>query len=130
MSNRRDRRAAHKAKPGWKKASKEERIRSLLRNGITPKDLEEEYNRGYFAGVNDTSTTAMKYVFASVCIALKELHGFGSMRLGRVLDRAYAISTNALTAEDCVRMCNEQTGVLVDVMDKIPELEALPEEME
>ena len=71
MSNRAQRRAAKKQQPRWQKLSHDQRLAALVKNGITPKDLEKAYSDGRLDGINGT----YKICFAAACLALADLQG-------------------------------------------------------
>ena len=81
--NREQRRAQKKAQrgqpkpkqPQYLRMTKEQRMDALVKNGITIKDLEENYNKGYEAGFAVASGPVIKTCYAAVCLALNELHG-------------------------------------------------------
>lgn len=56
--------------------SQEVMLQRMCQNGITPKDLENEYYKGMNAG----RETAIKTCYAAVCLAAKEAFGFGTQR--------------------------------------------------
>lgn len=81
--NRAQRRAAKKQQPKWKSMTHDQKIGALLKNGITPKDLDSAYEDGRTAGINGT----YQICFAAVCLALNDIHGFGGKRCHRVLEK-------------------------------------------
>jgi len=44
----------------------------IFRNGITDKDLKEEFQRGYGAGWSDGRERLYKEVFAAICLVMEE----------------------------------------------------------
>jgi len=84
---RRDRRAALDI-PEWKKremAARSAAVERLSQQGISPKDLKAEYDRGFDEGFRAAAEPITKGCYAAVCLALKELYGFGSKRCMDVL---------------------------------------------
>ena len=79
--NRAQRRAAMRAQGDRSKQmlatySRDRMIESLLQNGITPKQLEAEFERGRLAGFEESSVTIIKSCYAAICLALQEKFGF------------------------------------------------------
>lgn len=84
--NRQQRRAVKpKKKPIWHGLTKEEKQEKLFRNGITIKDLEANYAKGFDAGFAAASEPIVRTLYAAVCLTLNELHGFGRERCMKVL---------------------------------------------
>lgn len=114
MPNRADRRKAHKALPAWKRQTKEQKMAALVKNGITPKDLEREgersWNEGYKSGVDNGYQAA----FAALCLALKEKHRFGKKRCVEVLRVADYHIINTLTTADLIREVYDKIGIYLD----------------
>ena len=84
---RRDRRAALDI-PEWKKreiALKTAEMERISRQGISPRDLKAEYDRGFEEGFRAAAEPITKGCYAAVCLALKDLYGFGSKRCMDVL---------------------------------------------
>lgn len=111
MSNRAARRAANKAKPAWKRETKEDRIRRLMKNGITPEDLEKEYKRGWDAAINQTAEFAMKMIYCGFALALKREFGFGSTRVMRTLTAADKIILEELTTDEIIDRVARELGI-------------------
>lgn len=78
MSNRAQRRAAAKKTPRWMPATKDQRIKALVQNGITPQDLAAEYDKGFKAGFAAATEPAVKTCYAAFCLAMKEEVGVRS----------------------------------------------------
>lgn len=99
MANRAKRRAERKQKPKWEKMNQDQLMRCLTKNGITLQDLERNYQQGLHAGIDGT----YQICFAAICLALNDLHGFGSLRCHRVCMKMQDYIINSLTAADAVR---------------------------
>lgn len=113
MSNRAQRRAANKAKPAWRRESKEDRIRRLIQNGITLEDLENEYKRGYEAGNAQSAEWATKMIYCGFCLALKREFKFGPERALRTLRVADQIILEELTTQDIIDRVARELGIAV-----------------
>ena len=74
--------------PAWKVrqiAARAAATERLSQQGISPKDLKAEYDRGFDEGFMAAAEPITKGCYAAVCLALRELHGFGSKRCMAVL---------------------------------------------
>lgn len=104
--NRQQRRAQKKkqgGQPVYKRMTREQRMDALVKNGITIQDLEKNYNIGYDEGFKVASLNVVKTVYAAICLALHELHGFGRKRCYDVLtlvDQKFMESLNSIETID------------------------------
>ena len=133
--NREQRRAQKKAQRGQPKSkqpqylrmTKEQRMDALVKNGITIKDLEENYNKGYEAGFAVASGPVIKTCYAAVCLALNELHGFGMKRCKDVLNLVDEKILFSLTSMETIEEVWQKIGLQIDfnevVSDRITERE-------
>ena len=83
--NRAQRRAQQKATPAYLRGTREQKVKALLKNGITPEDLEREYERGFKEGFKAAAPATFKAIYAAVCKALRKLYKFGRYRCSKVL---------------------------------------------
>lgn len=84
---RRNRREAVEI-PEWKKkqiALRTATLERISKQGISPQDLKAEYDKGFEEGFRAAAEPITKGCYAAVCLALKELYGFGSGRCMKVL---------------------------------------------
>lgn len=79
MANRKDRRK--KPQQVSLPKSQEAMLSRMCKNGITPKDLEKEYYKGFDVGRD----SAIRTCYAAVCLAARDLLGFGSKRAYKLL---------------------------------------------
>lgn len=131
--NREQRRAQKKAqkgqpkRPQYTRMTKEQRMDALVKNGITIKDLEDNFNKGYEAGFAVASGPVIKTCYAAVCLALNEIHGFGMKRCRDVLNLVDAKILYSLTSMEIVEEVLEKIGLQLDfgevVGDRITERE-------
>lgn len=133
--NREQRRAQKKAQrgqpkpkqPQYLRMTKEQRMDALVKNGITIKDLEENYNKGYEAGFTVASGPVIKTCYAAVCLALNELHGFGMKRCKDVLNLVDEKILFSLTSMETIEEVWQKIGLQIDfnevVSDRITERE-------
>ena len=133
--NREQRRAQKKAQrgqpkpkqPQYLRMTKEQRMDALVKNGITIKDLEENYNKGYEAGFAVASGPVIKTCYAAVCLALNKLHGFGMKRCKDVLNLVDEKILFSLTSMETIEEVWQKIGLQIDfnevVSDRITERE-------
>lgn len=133
--NREQRRAQKKAQrgqpkpkqPQYLRMTKQQRMDALVKNGITIKDLEENYNEGYEAGFAVASGPVIKTCYAAVCLALNELHGFGMKRCKDVLNLVDEKILFSLTSMETIEEVWQKIGLQIDfnevVSDRITERE-------
>lgn len=133
--NREQRRAQKKAQrgqpkpkqPQYLRMTKEQCMDALVKNGITIKDLEENYNKGYEAGFAVASGPVIKTCYAAVCLALNELHGFGMKRCKDVLNLVDEKILFSLTSMETIEEVWQKIGLQIDfnevVSDRITERE-------
>ena len=109
--------------PEWKKweimARMETKAR-LLQNGITQKDLQDAYDRGWReatkANVVDEHLRYMQEFFYSACaVAAHDVYGFGKDRCERLLHRVAEIMNEEISTGDIIERCLRETGVDVNV---------------
>lgn len=120
--NRAQRRAAKKSapkkKPGSHKLSATERLAAMEKNGITVKDLKQWYEDG----LKDAASTKAKYItnsfMAATAIALHDVAKFGRKRILDVLKRTEQVMLETLTADEMVKRCEYETGVLISPDDE------------
>lgn len=133
--NRQQRRAQAKAqkrqqkapKPKYQSMTKEQRIEALVKNGITPKDLEKNFADGYDEGYKDASTQAVKTVYAAVCLALHDKpYGFERERCADVLRAVENHVLYSLSSEEAIEEVYKRMKLQLDFgepFDRIIELE-------
>ncbi len=111
MSNRADKRKAMKAQPRWKRTmTVEQRQAALVKNGITPKDVDEAYQRGFEEG-NKSATEFSSYAMcAAMGLALNDLYGFGKKRVVRALNLAAEYMLNTFTTREIMEQVYERIG--------------------
>ena len=130
--NRAERRAKAKSTPAYRRgASAEDLIRQMSRNGITPEQYDEhgrhEYERGLRQGYMDGGTESIKMVYAAVCLALKELHGWGRKRCYDVLARVDEHVTNHLHSSDAIDEVFREVGLQIDFRDPLERVKEVEE---
>lgn len=79
-----------------------EMFQRISRNGITLDDVKMAEDQAYRRGVQVGIENSMKTCYAAICLALNELHGFGSKRCRDVLNAVDEKATMALSSEDVI----------------------------
>lgn len=130
--NREERRAKAKATPAYRRGvSAEDLIRQMSRNGITPEQYDEhgrkEYERGLRQGYMDGGTESIKMVYAAVCLAAKELHGWGKKRCYDLLARIDEHVTNHLHSSDAIEEVFHEVGLTIDFKDPLERVKEMEE---
>lgn len=125
--NRKQRRAQMRAqrhqkkapKPEYTKLTREQRMDALVKNGITPKDLEKNFVDGYDVGYKAGCEASIKTVYAAVCIALNENHGFGRKRCADILNAVDNHVIYSLTSTDAIEEVWKRMKLELDFNDPI-----------
>lgn len=118
--NRKQRRAAKKAAPkkkGFHTLTREQRLQNLVKNGITPQDLEKAYEDGLRQGLMESGLPLIRSFYAALCLALQELHGFGPKRCYDVLARTDHHITDSICSADLVDEVLDKLGLEIDIKD-------------
>ena len=90
-------------------------MKELERNGITAKDLEDNYQVGYDAGWKNGQNAATEMFFAAICLALHEKFGFGATRCHRVLTEVYRNVLYTIDSQDAIREVFEKIGLQIEL---------------
>lgn len=123
--NRKERRAEIKKTPSYLRESKEELTKRLIKNGITVKDLRNEWDRGYNAGFKEAAEPVIRGCYAAICLALNDLHGFGQKRCADVLRALDEHLTMSLTSKEAIDEVYKRMGLRIDFkepFDRIQEV--------
>ena len=89
----------------------------IFRNGITEKDIKEEFHRGFGAGWKEGRERLYKEVFSSICLVMAEDHSSEEIvDFLKAIDRRTQISIDANEDLDEVF---ERIGVQLDFKDDI-----------
>lgn len=125
-AQKRDERRQAKRTPEYKKMTAEQVSDALVRNGITPKMLEQEYVNGYNAGYDEGTKTSFKTIYAAMCMVLHDMHGFGKLRCRKVLEEVERCIVEYLTGDEAVDAAFKRIGLYLDFdegIDRIQESE-------
>lgn len=99
MANRKQRRAARKAH----RVTIDDRIRAMSKNGITPRDLLKEFERGREDGFCQASE-----------LALNDLYGYGQKRCFDVLTKVDDYVTNTLVSTEAIEEVYDRMKLELD----------------
>lgn len=88
-----------------------QRIRDIERNGITLEHMRQTEEEAYARGLEDGKNATFETCFAAICLALNELHGFGSKRCKDVLNAVYENMTMSLNSADAIQQVYERMGL-------------------
>ena len=84
----------------------------LEKNGITVEDLEENFNKGYKAGVGDTVEIMSKSAYAAAVLALKREFGFGTKRMLKFITAMDNLMVTCIDREDMIAEACQETGIV------------------
>ena len=112
MSNRASRRKDMKALPRYKRTmSVQQRAAAIVKNGITPKDIDEAYQRGVADGTARANENNSFYFCAAIALALNDLYGFGKSRSTRAINLAAQYMIESFTTLEIVQKAYERVGL-------------------
>lgn len=117
MGNRADRRKNKKQMPKWQKLPLDQRINAMCKNGITPRDVDDAYQKGYKAGVDRASDFCLKDAYAAFIMAAHEQFGFGKERCRRLLYAADEKVATSLASDEAVEEVFKKIGVAINFFD-------------
>jgi len=102
--------------------AREEKLRQLCKNGITPRDMEEAcklaaveaYRRGKEAAVNEMEDYYMGQCYAAALLATHEIFGFGPGRCRRLMRAMNQQLLKYLTPTEMVEEVRRKMGIEID----------------
>lgn len=97
-----------------KSLSAAESIRGIVQQGITPKQLEEEFDRGWRKGYKDAAMPTSRAAMAAAILALGEVFGFSDEQCVLFLDEMFRHMMTAIGDDDLVEEAFERVGVEID----------------
>lgn len=121
--NRADRRAANKKKPAYLRITPEEAKKRMLKNGITEKDLAENYELGRIDGYKQGADNASASIYAAIALAANKLYGFGSKRCKDLIYAVDQLVTYAITSKELTDEVFERFGINLDPDDPIERIQ-------
>lgn len=123
--NRQQRRNANKSKPAYLRESPEDIKKRMVKNGITPEDLKSNYDKGWHDGFKEAAEPIVKGCFAAICLALNDLHGFGTKRCMDVLNKVDEHLTYTLATDEAIEQVWKRIGLKLEFkepFDRIKEV--------
>lgn len=117
MSNRASRRADKKKMSRYQRMSPEQQQKALFKQGISPKDLQEAYEKGRDEGIKMASSYCLKDAYAAFLMAAHEVFGFGPQRCKRLLYAADQRVVNSLASDEAIEEVFQKLGVSINFYD-------------
>lgn len=122
--NRAERRKQHKELPRYRRLNTDDQIKErLVRNGITTKDLEDNYRRGCQQGYADGLHDTIHTVYAAVCLALHDEFGFGHTRCLRALQRVDEHVLNTLVSAEAIEKVWQDMQIAINFKEPFDRME-------
>lgn len=90
---------------------KQARYAKLEKNGITVKDLEENYNKGKHDALKWASEYYQPFFYSAIAIVLHRDLKFGETRMVRFLEAVQQIMTEEICTADIIERCRRETGL-------------------
>lgn len=106
-------------------AIKQKKLDELQRNGITMKDLQDNYDKGFHEGFKKAAEPIVEGCYAGVCLALNDLYGFGHKRCADVLNTLDKHITMSLTSTEIIEEVWRRMGLKIEfkeAFDRIKEV--------
>lgn len=85
----------------------------IQKNGITLEDVKRAEEKSYAQGVQAGIENTMKTCYAAICLALNELHGFGTKRCKDVLNAVDEKVVMALTSDEAIQEVYDRMGLVI-----------------
>ena len=80
-----------------------EAFQRIQKNGITLEDVKRAEEKSYAQGMQVGIENTMKTCYAAICLALNELHGFGTKRCKEVLNAVDEKVCMTLVSDDAIQ---------------------------
>lgn len=98
----------------------DEQFQRISKNGITLEDVKRAEDEAYSRGVREGIDSTMRTCYAAICLALHEMHGFGTKRCKDVLNRVDETITMTLTSQDAIQQVYDEMGLEIRFKEDIP----------
>jgi hypothetical protein len=121
--NRADRRAAKKRTPAYLRITPEDAKKRFIQNGITEKDLAENYELGRIDGYKQGSNNAACSIYAAIALAANKLYGFGGKRCKDLIYAVDQLVQYAITTKELTDEVFERFGIDLDPDDPIERIQ-------
>lgn len=99
--------------------TKEQRIAELIKNGITPDDLANEWRDGFQAGWAEATPGIIKTVYASVALALHERLHYGQKRICDFLRAMDQHVIYTMSSQEAIDEVLAKAGVEMDFKEPL-----------
>lgn len=110
--NRQQRRKAQKQIPKYRRGmTHEDRVKALMKNGISPEDLEKAYHDGWKAGWLEGGQNTLKACYAAFICSLKQHYRFGRVRCKRALVTADELVMTTLGHDEMIERAWKEVGL-------------------
>lgn len=124
--NRQQRRKAIKEKPRYLRETPQQIQRRLIQNGITLKDLEDNYNKGWSDGFKKAAEPVIQACYAAICLALNDVLGYGQKRCARILSAVDSHMMYSLTSKEAIDEVYKRMKLKIEfkeTFDRVQEVE-------
>lgn len=122
--NRAQRRKQQKAIPKHRRGlTREDRIKALLKNGISPDDLKKSFDDGWKAGWLAGAENMLETIYAAVIMSLKEHYGFGPIRCERALRTADQNVVTCIDKTELIEKAWESVGLRLNFENPFDRIE-------
>lgn len=120
--NRKQRRAAAKAVPGYLRGKTvEDRKRQLYRNGITDKDLQRSAQTGYNKGASAAAEYTMHVCYAAAVRAYGQVTNNDPDANTAFLRLMDDMVVNAIDSDEAIQAAFDEAGVSINFREGLPE---------
>lgn len=99
------------AGPTVRSYSVQDRVASIMRNGITLTDLKDNFDRGVKQGYKEGLEWGYDSAWGAVMLALHREFGFGRERLIRVANATARAQIECITTQEAFRKIVDETGL-------------------
>lgn len=99
------------AGPPVRPYSVQDRVNSIMRNGITLADLKDNFERGKKIGYNEGLQWGYDSAWGAVMLALHREFGFGRERLARLANATADVQIECITSQEAFRKIVDETGL-------------------
>ena len=117
MGNRASRRSDKKKMSRYQRMTEEQKYNAMCKQGISPKDLQEAYEKGLNEGIKRGTDYSMKDSYAAFLMAAHEEFGFGRERCKRLLRAADYRVVNSLASDEAIEEVFQKVGVAISFYD-------------
>ena len=117
--NRQQRRQLSKSTPAYRRGvSAEELIKRMSSQGITPEEYDDwgrkQHEKGWHEGFTAAGEEITKCIYATACLTLKELYGFGAGRCLKFLQLLDEKFLTSLHSSEEIDEVYKQLGLTID----------------